>query len=274
MKQSSSLAAGAFLAGALLLSSPSIARQDAARPQPPEDIGATPGHLPKTHYIPSRAASSSYPFWVDASMVLNADGSPNTTLLHPATVILIENFRKNAAGKDSVAVGHYFEDQVSPPERTTLEQATRNSRLVLLGTVTERAYGFAGDEPGQLLRVTPDEIMKGQPRNVPAYFVFMPVGTFKIGNLTIRKTDDYYSDPPAIGEQVVLFVPDSWDWQQNQQDPYLELLDPSGIVTIHSKSKVSLPKRLRQDLSAASSSLGADELLARVRAAVAGKEAN
>jgi hypothetical protein len=93
--------------------------------------------------------------------VLDADGSLNTTLLHPATVVLIQNFRNNAAGKVAVAVGHYFEDQASPPERNTLEQAARNSRLVLLGTVTERTYGFAGDEPGQLLRVTPDEIIKG-----------------------------------------------------------------------------------------------------------------
>jgi hypothetical protein len=41
MKQSSSLAAAALIAGALILSSPATAQQDAARPQP-QDIGAEP----------------------------------------------------------------------------------------------------------------------------------------------------------------------------------------------------------------------------------------
>jgi hypothetical protein len=259
-----------FVSGFLFLPSGSRAQQDAAQPQPQrKDIGALPGHLPKVHYIPSRAADSKYPNWVDASMVLNADGSPNTDLLHPSAVRQIKAFRANATGNSCLPVGHYFQDAIAPPERNTPEQAARNSRLVLFGTVTEKAFGLAGDQPGQLLRVTPDEIIKGQPRNVPAYFVFLPVGTIKIGNLEICKTDEYYPEPPAVGERVLLFVPDSWDWQQNQNDPYLDLMNESGIITIHSDSTVSLPKRFRENLRALPAPSGAEALLSRVRAAAA-----
>jgi hypothetical protein len=264
-----------LVSGFLLLPSGSEAQQDAARQQPlRQDIGAQPGHLPKVHYIPSRAADSKYPNWVDTSMVLNADGSLNTDLLHPSAIRQIKAFRANATGNGCLPVGHYFQDAIAPPERNTPEQATRNSRLVLLGTVTEKTFGFAGDEPGQLLRVTPDEIIKGQPRNVPAYFVFLPVGTVKVGILEICKTDEYYPDPPAVGEQVLLFVPDSWDWQQNQNDPYLDLMNESGIITIHSDSRVSLPKRFRENLGATPAPSGAEGLLSRVRAAAAGNEVN
>ena len=241
------------------------AQQDAARPQPVyKDIGAQPGHLPKVHYIPSHAADSSYPSWVDASMVLNADGSLNTDLLGPSAVIILKALRANAPpGQGCLAVGHTFYDMIGRPERNTPEQAARNSRFVLLGTVTERTYGVGGDEPGQLLRITPDEIIKGQPLNVPAYFVFLPAGRFKIGNLEICKTDDFYTEPPAVGEQVLLFVPDSWEWRQNQGDPYLNVLDESGIITIHADATVSLPRPFRTSLKMAP--LSSDALLSSVR---------
>jgi hypothetical protein len=236
----------------LLSSRGATAQQDAARPQPVyRDIGAQPGHLPKVHYIPSQAADSKYPFWVDASMVLNADGSLNTDLLAPSAVMTLKALRANAPAQGCLAVGHVFYDRVGVPERSTPEQAVRNSRFVLLGTVTEKTYGLDGDQPGQLLRVTPDEIIKGQPLNVPAYFVFLPAGTFKIGKLEICKTDEFYTDPPTVGEQVLLFVPDSWEWRQNQGDPYLNVLDESGIITIHADATVSMPRPFRTSLKTA-----------------------
>jgi hypothetical protein len=266
------LSAAVLLSVLTFSSHGTTAQQDAARPQPVyQDIGAQPGHLPKVHYIPSQAADSSYPFWVDASMVLNADGSLNTSLLNQSAILILRDFRANAPEHGCLAVGHAFVGSGSAPERKSPEQATRNSRLVLLGTVTEKAYGIGGDLPGQLLRIVPDEIIKGQPRNIPAYFVFIPVGTFKIGSLEICKTDEFYPEPPAVGDQVLLFVPDSWDWQQNQDDPYLNLKGESGIITIHADSTVSLPQPFRARLKTPPPSSGA--LLSSVRSATA-KEAN
>jgi hypothetical protein len=98
----------------------------------------------------------------------------------------------------------------------------------------------------------------------------MPVGDFKIGNVPLCVTDNRYPDAPKVGEQVLLFVPeDEPDWQAKQNEPFLELLDDGGIVTIHSDSSVSLPAKFAK---AASPKVKAGDVLARVRAAAAVQE--
>jgi hypothetical protein len=178
MKQSPSLATGAFLAVALLLTSAAAAQQDAARPTP-QDIGAEAGHLPKVHYVPTDTWRP-YPIWIDASMVLNKDGSINTSLIPKEEAEwnlkpLLALPQKNGC----VPAGGVLEDIVNAPLRDSVEHAAKNSRLVILGKVTEKTFGVEVYLPGQLLRVVPEETLKGQPRNVPAYFVFMPVGDCK-----------------------------------------------------------------------------------------------
>jgi hypothetical protein len=141
---------------------------------------------------------------------------------------------------------------------------------VILGKVTEKAFGVQVYFPGQLLRVVPEKILKGQPRNVPAYFVFMPVGNFKIGEVPLCVTDSRYPDAPEAGDQVLLFVPeDEPNWQAKQNEPYLELLDDGGIVTIHSNSTVSLPARFARASSPGPGGpkVTPEEILARVRTA-------
>jgi hypothetical protein len=268
MKHSAALAAGFLLAGSLLLPSAVTGQQDAARPQP-QDIGAQPGHLPKVHYIPSDPWRQ-YPIWTDASMVLNQDGSINTTLipkdegdwtLKPLLTAPLVHGCSPAGG--------ILEDIANAPDRRSVEEATTNSRLVILGRVTEKAFGVEVDRPGQLLRVVPEKILKGQPRQVPAYFVFMPVGNFKIGNVPICAADSRYPDAPSVGDQVLLFVPDGPNWQAKQNEPFLELLDDGGIVTIHSDSTVSQPARFGKASSPASVKSTPEDILARVSAAAA-----
>jgi hypothetical protein len=259
------------VASSLLLSSAITAQQDAARPQahPSRDIDTAPGHLPKVHYVPSRAPEMTYPLWIDRSFVLNANGTINTSLIHPQGVREIQAIRALPRASGCTPVGPYLQDIVNLPPRETLEQTTRSSQLVILGKVTEKAYGFKVDEPGQLLRVVPEEILKGHPRDVLAYFVFFPVGTFKLGDLRICKTDSRYPEPPAVGDEVILF---SLEWQPlDEHEPYLELEDGEGIVTIHSGGVVSLPERFRSRPTT-SLPVGRDDIVGRVRAA--GKEGN
>ncbi|HLX10958.1 MAG TPA: hypothetical protein VKY89_24140 [Thermoanaerobaculia bacterium] len=255
-----------WAASSFLLSSEIAAQQDAARPQapPPQDIGAAPGHLPKVHYVPSRAPEMTYPLWVDRSLVLNADGTVNTALIHPQGIREIQALRRLPREGGCTLVGPTLQDIINLPPRDNLEEATQSSQLVILGKVTEKAYGVMVDEPGQLLRVEPEEILKGHPREVPAYFVFFPVGTFKLGDLTICKTDNRYPEPPAVGDQVILF---SLEWQPlDRHEPYLELEDGEGIVTIHSSGAVSLPRRFHGETTT-SVSPSKDDVVARVRAA-------
>lgn len=259
------LIALAVAAGTLLLPPATAAQQDAARPQP-QDIGAQPGHLPKVHFIPSAASLTRYPIWVEASKVFRPDGSVDSALIPVEGQRMLAALMTKAPDNGCVRVGPFFEDIVNPPERNSIEQATRNSRLVLRGRVSENAYGVSGYIPGQLLRVVPEETIKGKPRDVEAYYVFIPMGRFKLGNVAVCKTDSRYPDPPRVGDEVLLFVPDEPSWQADQSEPYLELLDDGGIATIHANATLSLPKRLRTS-NPTTSVMTPDDFLARVRTA-------
>jgi hypothetical protein len=267
MKQLLLLATG-VLAGAVFLSYPVSGQQDAARPLH-QDIGAEPGHLPKVHYAPTETSSTAYPIWIDASMVLNKDGSLNTTLVpkEMGEWDLMATLRLPL--KDGcVHAGGTIEEIVDAPDRRSVEQATKISGLVILGRITEKAFGVESYKPGQLLRVVPEKVFKGQPRRVPAYFVFIPVGNFKIGNTPLCVTDSRYPDAPTVGEEVLLFVPEVTNGQEKQDEPFLQLLDDGGIVTIHSDLTVSLPAKFS---ATGAKPLTSSDLLSRVRAAAAMK---
>ncbi len=270
MKHCISVATLAIFAFALFLAPSVRAQQDAARPAP-QDIGAVPGHLPKVHYIPSDTWRL-YPVWVDASMVLNADGSISSLIPKNEGEWSLKPLLTAPRQNGCVPAGGVIQEIVGVPDHRSVEEATKNSRLVVLGKVTEKSFGVNVYLPGQLLRVVPEKTLKGQPRDAPAYFVFMPVGNFKIGSVPICAKDSRYPDAPAVGDEVLLFVPDEPGWETKQSEPYLELLDDGGIVTIHSDSTVSLPARFAKPASpGASVPKSTEDLLARVQAA-AGQE--
>jgi hypothetical protein len=258
MKHGAALAVA--FSGFFLLSPGTEARQASGH-----DVGASPGHLPKAHYVPGKAPDMTFPMWVDASLVFNRDGTVNTALVHPQGVKEIQALENIPRVNGCTPVGIDFQDIVGLPPRGTAEQAAQTSQLVILGKVTEKSYGLFVDEPGQLLRVVPEEVIKGRPRDVDAYFVFLPLGTFRMGGLKICKTDSRYPDPPAVGDQVLLFVPFQ---EQDQTEPLLEIQDGEGIITIHASGVVSLPKKFVQS-ETASSLVGKEALLERVRASAA-----
>jgi hypothetical protein len=254
--------ASALLMGILVLSSAADSQQDAARPQP-KDIGASAGHLPKAHYIPSRVEMA-YPVWVDASLVFNQDGGINTALIHPEGVKEIQSLRTRPSVNGCKPDGPFLKDIINLPPRTSPEAAAKNAQLVILGTVSEKSYGLLVTEPGQLLRVVPEDTLKGKPRDVDAYFVFFPVGTFMLDGFKVCKTDSRYPDVPAVGDQVILFMPPQ---TESQTEPYLEIDDGNGIITIHAGGTVSFPERYRDKTSV--SAVDKDTLIDRVRAASA-----
>jgi len=107
---------------------------------------------------------------------------------------------------------------------------------------------------------------------VKRHFVFVPVGDFILDGKRICKTDERFPDPPHVGDNVLLLAPNGPNWQQKQDEPFLDLQDDSGLVTLRSNSTASLPARFRRgrpELSAAR----AEDILARVRTA-SGKEDN
>jgi hypothetical protein len=260
---SRSLTAGAFLACALFLASAVPAQRDAARPIP-TDIEFQPGRVPKVHYIPTNLPAGKYPFWVDASMFFKRDGQLDTALLTPEGQHVLQVVQTRPIEQGCVQAGANGEDLIDVPDRSSVEEATRTARLVILGKVTDKSYGLSIDVFGQMLRVEPQETLKGEPRHVPAYFVFVPVGNVQVGAVTVCKTDIRYPPAPDIGEQVLLFAPNDADSQENQNEPYLEILDDGGLVTLHSDLSVSQPRRFQPSEPQAIPPTRED-LLARIR---------
>jgi hypothetical protein len=243
MKRLAILLLAEVLSGSFL--SPRAYAQPATPQTTPKDIGADPGHLPKVHYVPGRN-SQGYPLWIEKSMILSPDRSVNTDLVPPPVAAEIRGLRTTPAEGGCVRIGSESEDSIGVPPRDTVEEGTRNSRLVVLGKVTERDYGFKAHIPGQLLRVVPEETLRGKPRDVPAYFVFVPVGSFHLGAMPLCKTDDLFADPPQVGEEVILFAPTGPDRHDDEREPFLELEDDKGLVTVHSNDEVSLPRAWRK----------------------------
>jgi hypothetical protein len=77
------------------------------------------------------------------------------------------------------------------------------------------------------------------------------------------KTDPRYPEAPRVGDNVVLFAPDRWPWVED--DPFLDVMDDGGIVTLRHEGDVSLPDRYRPKTK--SQKIEAPELLDRIRRA-------
>ncbi|HEY0783682.1 MAG TPA: hypothetical protein VGE98_14575 [Thermoanaerobaculia bacterium] len=231
----------------------------AARPATPD------ADLPRV-YSPHHVRTA-YPVWIDARNLLGADGKPDGRNYRDARDLRsLTQLLQTPPDDGCVAVKEVFLSVAEPPKRATIEEAVAGAELVLLGTVKGTAYGFSGTVPGQLLRIVPDQLLAGQAHTVSAYYAFVPVGTFLVGRTKVCKTDARYPEPPLPGEQVVLFVPRLGD--PDSSEPFLDLFDDGGIVTIHSDAGVDLPARYKEPESGPPVRTKA-ELLARIRAAAA-----
>jgi hypothetical protein len=220
-----------------------------------------PNSLPGVYYLagdPDRG----YPVWVDEKNMVTPSGDLNTKLVAPSELLFMHDYLSSPPKNGCTQVGEFFEDFAGLPPRRTVEEATTNSRLVILGTVTAKASGFSGAIPGQLLRIEPTEILKGHARNVDAYYVFFPVGQVTLGETKLCKSDSRYPEAPRLGDSLVIFALDLWPW--NESEPFLETLDEGSFITIRRDGRVSLPDRF-QGLQTKSQAVQAPELLDRVR---------
>jgi hypothetical protein len=222
----------------------------------------SPNKLPTIHYL-AGDPDRKYPVWVDEKSMVTPSGELRTDLIAPSELAFLRDYLATPPQNGCIPVGPFYDDMPLPPRRSIEESAT-HSRLVILGTVTASAPGFSGATPGQLLRVLPLEVLKGQPRGVAAYDVFFPVGRVKLGKVDLCKTDPRYPEAPRVGDRVVVFAPDTFPWKEDEA--FLEPLDDAGWITIHSGGSVSLPSRFRSP-ETKSKSVQETELLERIRAA-------
>lgn len=193
--------------------------------------------------LPHRSAD--HPAFVSASAAFAADGMVNTALFAPsAGAMLGRQLDRVDPLRDCIVLDEFYVDRVNPPDRSTLAKAVQTSELILQTEVVSRDYGFESSVPGQLLRVRPVEVFKGE-APLPHYFVFLPVGTFEAGPHRFCKTDYRYPEPPEIGEQVLLLVPEV----ASREEPYLALDSEASIIAADEDGTVRLPLPFRDEVA-------------------------
>jgi len=250
-----------FLSGllVLLLGPPSMASERAPKLDLDRPL------LPQVLYVNVEWRSAETPLFVAADAAVHSDGEINTAL-YPSP-----QARQELMGivgqppTDGCVRAEEFYWEGLAPERSTLEEGGKNSELVFKATVTGRQYGFRDMEPGQLLRVVPQEVFKGQ-APLGAYWIFFPAGTFEAGPFSICKIDRRYPAPPKLGDTLLLMIPEVHETAL----PYLELVNGESVIVLSEEDRAPrVSQRYNHSLEEEVSSA---EVVQRVRRAAESRE--
>jgi hypothetical protein len=189
--------------------------------------------IPKTLTL----RDATQPIWIDASVAVTENGEPNPAVWGEYTGLIREYLEKPAGG-GCKAVGPAYTATPYPPPRATLQDAVRHSEVALLGRVTDKAYGFYGHDPGQLLQIAP-VLSYGYPLSQPRYYFFVPIARFRVGEIELCKTDPRYAEPPDVGDEVFLFVQRPAD----TTGVLLHVLNPGDVVPVGAAESLRLPRQ-------------------------------
>jgi len=184
-----------------------------------------------------------YPVWVAAEAALDPDGKVTRKLFAEWAANTIDSMFITIEPVDGCipVTAAYEQFGVAPPRRDTIRAAARNVAFALHGRVTGKSYGFHEGFPGQLLRLEPIELLKGEPENLAEYYVFYPVGDFDVGDFRICKSDNRLPEPPEIGDELLVTDP----WRVTKDDRFIETWGVEGVIVIENDGTVHLPKQVR-----------------------------
>lgn len=214
----------------------SESRGQAAPPSPP----AIPRVIAR---VPGATAT-----WVEASRVLTPSGEVDPKLFSPDDAKDFRRMLDRPEVGGCIYGGSTFLDELvilgeTPSPARSLADALKSSELILVGTVTNKSYGFSSGIAGQLVQVRPDVLIKDSKGAQDDYYLFIPVGTFKVGSKTICKVDSREAPAPEIGEQVALFVRST----TRGDSAFIHPIEASHI-TIKSDGSLLAPDRLKSGL--------------------------
>lgn len=224
---------------------------------------------PRNSTVPDKApmpttlqTETEFPLWVDSRVTLTASGQLNELLFHRASAGGVRELLATPATNGCIQAPKMSTNRIHAPPRGTVEDSVRNNEFTLLAKVTGRSFGFYAGDAGQLLRLSPEMILKGD-KGSDVYYAFSPFGEFTVGGLKICKSDDRYAPPPQIGEEVFIFT----------SPPVGQLLlveDPGDLFVVAASGKVILPPKYNsaEDIRTLSArhDLSRDELVDQIRA--------
>ena len=190
----------------------------------------TPGQPPEEPPIPERMASrfvpDGPPAWVSSRAVARPDGGVDWSLFRPTTREILEEWFQSEKYRERGCLGPY-EVHVTLGNRPRIEsfpELVLESLAIYEGTVTRAKGGFLFDQPGTLLQVSVQEVLKaGQEFEVGNHlYVFLPQGDFRVGRYKFCIQNSGYPEVPERGTRILVLpsVPPD-DADRKLMYPYL-----------------------------------------------------
>lgn len=231
-----SISSGIALSLCLLVANAAVAA-------PPQQLGVAP--MPSVLFFWDKAT---LPIWVEASAAVDEAGRVRSYLFGEEAAGIQRQLDKLAAA-DCLRFEKVHQDHVYPPRRENLDDAAEDSRTRLLARVTNKAFGFSGAVPGQLLQVVP---IRAFTEALPErhYYFFVPAGKFRLDKRLICQEDPDYAEPPEVGSEVFLFIAGA---PVGTEGNLLFVYGPGDIVPVARDGSLSLPRQYRSAAAAAKS---------------------
>ena len=155
------------------------------------------------------------PLWVSAAKAVTADGK-----LSP--VYLDEYARRNLERRRTADKPSVHRDSASAEPRQcsgerpaeiaassrTLADLSANARMIVKGTIVQRAVGFFEDYPGTILTVRVDRQLHRDTTypSLTEYLLYYPDATFKVGETTYCIRPATHPARPKVGDRVLVYA--------------------------------------------------------------------
>lgn len=196
-----------------------------------------------------------FPVFVAASRLVLPSGELDPTLLSDGDLIMLQRLLQQPVGEDGcVAIEWHTPVDGAQPKATTAVRVLRQSGNVLVGRVVDEISGFSGVQPGTLLRITVEDVLKGS--SAPTILVFYPVADVLVRDVRLCQRNRNWAHRPEVGGEVLVVFDDNL---LNESSGVIQV-GPNGLFPL-SNGRVGLPKLLREKNPEAEG-IQVDELLA------------
>lgn len=148
--------------------------------------------------------STDYPVWVRADRVLDETGRVNRALFDNLSRSSIELYRQTEEAPPCVRLRGTLADYGYWVVGELIERVYEADAIVR-GRVTGRAAGFSQHLPATLIRIEPQETLKGPHQVGPRYFA-VDVADLLLGETRFYRTDEAYPRLPELGDEVLLLA--------------------------------------------------------------------
>ncbi|MEM1204045.1 MAG: hypothetical protein AAGN66_12525 [Acidobacteriota bacterium] len=214
------------------------------RPSPPSLTESLPGSEPMIDRLDVEGTPD--PYFVSGEKAFLASGELDEAILGFTDREMLGHALSRPLNEDGCVEVTFLSSTEEPPGtwwEGGVPAAVEESRRVLLGTVTGRAYGFGDGRPGTLLRLDIDEVLKGFHPAGKVGYVFFPVGEFEAGGRKLCPKNPRFGALPELGDRLLLLLRGvHYEGEQLLMGSGL----PASMLTL-SKGRVSaLPKLWRE----------------------------